>query len=57
MARRPRIESSGFYHSKKVKSQTPTPKYFDDIDVKEYSDMFIKKRAEFLENDDFREVA
>ena len=30
---------------------------YSDIDVKEYSDMFIKKRAEFLENDDFREVA
>ena len=30
---------------------------YDDIDVKEYSDMFIKKRAELLENDDFRKVA
>ena len=30
---------------------------YGDIDVKEYSDMFVKKRAEILENDDFKKAA
>ena len=45
MARRPQIESSGFYHSKKVKSQTLTPRYFEALFF--YEKVLHPKQAEY----------